>query len=276
MSCFQSLEEETPVKRSRTLFLVPLLTGILASTPGWADSSNSRPAPVQFTYRGGPLIQQAQVSTLFWGSGWKGNTLSAYLNSTVDKLVAPDGTLYLVAKVWSNQAGAPVAFAATAGRRENMSRHLGVGQIQPLTAAAVGEGVKAAAELALSMPAGALQLGLTAGPSAYAPGEPGALTLTVTNPGPAAVTLAFTSSQQYDFEVRLGERTLWRWSAERAFSQALTQRTLGPGERWVVTESWDGRDDQGQFPAPGTYGVVARLTSPANPLTATLPLWIGD
>jgi hypothetical protein len=194
----------------------------------------------------------------------------------VDTLVAPDGTPYLVAKVWSNQAGAPVAFAATAGRPDNMSRHLGVGQIQPLTAAAVGEGVKAAAELALSMPAGALQLGLTAGPSAYAPGEPGALTLTVTNPGPAAVTLAFTSSQQYDFEVRLGERTLWRWSAERAFSQALTQRTLGPGERWVVTESWDGRDDQGQFPAPGTYGVVARLTSPANPLTATLPLWIGD
>ncbi|MGH3579895.1 MAG: BsuPI-related putative proteinase inhibitor, partial [Mycobacterium sp.] len=163
----------------------------------------------------------------------------------VDKLAAPDGTPYSVAKVWSNQAGAPVAFAAAAGGP-------------------------------VPMPAGTLRLGLTAGQSAHSPDEPVVLTLTVTNPGPAPVTVAFPSSQQYDFEVRLGERVLWRWSAERAFLQTLTQRTLGPGERWVVTETWDGRDDQGQFLAPGTYEVVARLTSRANTLAAAVPLLIGD
>ncbi|MGI8970179.1 MAG: BsuPI-related putative proteinase inhibitor, partial [Dehalococcoidia bacterium] len=167
------------------------------------------------------------------------------ISDRVDRLVAPDGTPYLVAKVWSNQAGAPVAFISAAG-------------------------------LAVPLPAGALQLELTAGRSAYSPGPPVVLTLTVTNPGSAPATLAFPSSQQYDFEVRLGERVLWRWSAERAFLQALTQRTMVPGERWVVTETWNGRDDQGQVPAAGTYGAVACLTSPANTFTAALPLRLGE
>jgi hypothetical protein len=125
------------------------------------------------------------------------------------------------------------------------------------------------------VPAGDLQLALTTDKTTYAAGEPVTLTLTVTNPRPTPVALAFASSQQYDFEVRLGERSLWRWSADWAFAQMLTRRVLGPGERWVVFETWDGRDDQGQRPAPGTYEIVARLTSRKDPLTVCLPLHIG-
>jgi hypothetical protein len=176
----------------------------------------------------------------------------------VDTLVTPDGTQYRVAKVWSNQDHAPISFAPAARK------------------GATTQPVAVVDAPTVAGPSGALQMTLTAGNSIHAAGEPVTMTLTVTNPRPAPVTLAFAWSQQYDFEVRLGPKTLWRWSTDRVFAQALTHRVLGPSEKWVLTESWDGRDDEGQIMAPGSYEIVARLTTLEETPTASIPLLIGD
>ncbi|HEY7769673.1 BsuPI-related putative proteinase inhibitor [Longimicrobium sp.] len=95
--------------------------------------------------------------------------------------------------------------------------------------------------------------------------QPGAdsvrLTLQVTNAGTTPVTLSFSSGQSYDFAVRSGGTTLWTWSADRSFMQALRTETLGAGETRTWSESWT--------PPRGTSGsltAVATLTSTSHPV----------
>jgi hypothetical protein len=95
--------------------------------------------------------------------------------------------------------------------------------------------------------------------------QPGAdsvrLTLQVTNAGTTPVTLSFSSGQTYDFAVRAGGNSLWHWSADRGFMQALRSETLAAGETRTWSESWT--------PPPGTRGpltAVAMLTSTSHPV----------
>lgn len=95
--------------------------------------------------------------------------------------------------------------------------------------------------------------------------QPGAdsvrLTLQVTNAGTTPVTLSFSSGQSYDFAVRSGGTTLWTWSADRGFIQALRSETLAAGETRTWSEGWT--------PPRGTSGTltaVARLTSTSHPV----------
>lgn len=64
------------------------------------------------------------------------------------------------------------------------------------------------------------------------------LVLQVTNAQDAPVELEFRSGQSFDFVVLQGERELWRWSADRMFTQALRSETLAPGETRTYTASW--------------------------------------
>ncbi|HZG43818.1 MAG TPA: BsuPI-related putative proteinase inhibitor [Longimicrobium sp.] len=98
--------------------------------------------------------------------------------------------------------------------------------------------------------------------------QPGAdsvrLTLQVTNAGTTPVTLSFSSGQSYDFAVRGGGTTLWTWSADRTFIQALRSETLAAGETRTWSESWT--------PPRGTSGpltAVATLTSTSHPVERT-------
>jgi hypothetical protein len=120
--------------------------------------------------------------------------------------------------------------------------------------------------------ASGLQLRLTSDRSAYKAGDPVMLTLTVTNPGATPVTLQFPSAQQYDFEVRRGGQAIWRWSAGRMFTQALTSLTIGPGEKRVFTQTWNQRDDNGQAVAAGSYEAVGTLTTMDRPQPQSPPL----
>ncbi|WP_420126677.1 BsuPI-related putative proteinase inhibitor [Longimicrobium sp.] len=82
------------------------------------------------------------------------------------------------------------------------------------------------------------------------------LTLQVTNPSAAPVAFTFPSGQSYDFAIRAGGAEVWRWSADRGFTQAVRTVTLAPGETWTFGERW--------APPPGTRGeftAVGRLTS---------------
>lgn len=62
--------------------------------------------------------------------------------------------------------------------------------------------------------------------------------LQVTNTGSAPVELEFPSGQTHDFVVSRGGAELWRWSADRVFTQALRVDTLAPGETRAFRGSW--------------------------------------
>jgi hypothetical protein len=87
------------------------------------------------------------------------------------------------------------------------------------------------------------------------------LLLQVTNTATAPVRLSFSSGQTYDFTVRAGGTTLWTWSADRTFIQALRTETLAAGETRTFTETW--------MPPRGTTGTLtaeATLTSTSHPV----------
>ncbi len=62
--------------------------------------------------------------------------------------------------------------------------------------------------------------------------------LQVTNAGSAPVELEFPSGQTHDFVVSRAGAELWRWSADRVFTQALHGETLAPGETRAFEGSW--------------------------------------
>jgi hypothetical protein len=112
---------------------------------------------------------------------------------------------------------------------------------------------------------------VTTDKAAYVMGEAIAVTLVVTNPTDAPITLNFSSGQQYDFIVRdaMGAE-VWRWSRGRGFIQALTALTLQPRETELFTERWDQRRNvgqEGQPVPPGAYSVTGVLTSSPNART---------
>src|SRR5688572_18186054 len=90
------------------------------------------------------------------------------------------------------------------------------------------------------------------------------LTLQVTNATAGPLTLAFTSGQTYDFAVLRGAETLWTWSADQSFMQALRDETLAPGETRTYTESWAPAQ-----PPRGELTARAWLTSSSHPLERT-------
>ena len=86
------------------------------------------------------------------------------------------------------------------------------------------------------------------------------LSLRIENAGPDPVTLGFRTGQRAEFTAYPagegpagpdGDRAeaVWRYGAERAFTQALGSETLAPGEGVSYEVTW-------RSPPPGTYRVV--------------------
>ena len=113
----------------------------------------------------------------------------------------------------------------------------------------------------------ALQLTLTTPQPSWAAGDTAVAVLTLRNTGAEPAVLNFTSGQRYDFFLRGGgSETLWTWSADKGFIQALGQETVPPGEQVV----WEERIP---LPAePGTYMLSASVTSPDAPTVAPVPM----
>ncbi len=78
------------------------------------------------------------------------------------------------------------------------------------------------------------------------------LEIHVTNVTSSPISLEFTSTQRYDFEIatQTGE-SIWRWSAARSFAQALGQEVLQPGDSRRYTATWEGADREGDFIVTG-------------------------
>ncbi|MDB4948160.1 MAG: hypothetical protein JWM27_809 [Gemmatimonadetes bacterium] len=72
------------------------------------------------------------------------------------------------------------------------------------------------------------------------------LVLQVTNAGSAPVALTFGTGQSFDFAVARGGTELWRWSADRMFTQAVRETSVAPGQTLRYEATWT--------PPAGTHG----------------------
>lgn len=100
--------------------------------------------------------------------------------------------------------------------------------------------------------------------SVEAAGDTVRMTLQVTNATAGPLTLAFSSGQTYDFAVLRGGETVWQWSADKRWMQALRDETLAAGETRTYTEPWvPGTAARGELTARGW------LTSSSHPVERT-------
>jgi hypothetical protein len=108
---------------------------------------------------------------------------------------------------------------------------------------------------------------LTTARATRAPGDTVVAVLQLVNQGGGEATVPFTSGQRYDLAlVAEAGDTLWRWSNERGFIQALGEERLAPG----ASLHWE---EAVVLPmAPGRYLLTAWITSPDAPAAEPLLL----
>ena len=125
-------------------------------------------------------------------------------------------------------------------------------------------------EARTAMPDSQLTVSLATDKPRYAPGEPITFTLTARNGGSQPVTLHFSSGQRYDFTFDdAGGRTVWRWSADKAFIQVLGDETLTAGGALVYRERFEERL------VPGMYRITGMVTAMGGALRATATVAVG-
>jgi hypothetical protein len=95
----------------------------------------------------------------------------------------------------------------------------------------------------------------------YALGESVKMTLTLTNASQRPLKLNFRSGQTFDFVVKRGRVEVWKWSHEKAFTQALQDLMLAPNETKRFEATWDQKDKQGKQVGDGRYAVTGIVTA---------------
>jgi len=87
------------------------------------------------------------------------------------------------------------------------------------------------------------------------------LEIHVTNVTSSPIVLEFMTTQRYDFEVSSADGDpVWRWSADKAFGEALGSESLEPGESRRYEATWAGGGGSGDFIA------TARIVSANYPV----------
>lgn len=109
---------------------------------------------------------------------------------------------------------------------------------------------------AVERSAGRLRLGLVVTKAVYVAGEPVEARLTLRNDGDAPVRVQFGSGQRFDVVIRRRGALIWRWSYDKAFTQAIQETTVRPGEALTFRAAWDQLDLQGRRVTPGEYEIV--------------------
>ncbi len=122
-------------------------------------------------------------------------------------------------------------------------------------------GLSCASGVEVSDPA--IEISVTTDRATYAPDEPIAIRLDVTNRTDTVVVFHFSDGQRYDFLIRdEGGETRWRWSADKSFIQVLGDEQLAPGDTLTYQERFAGPLSS------GTYAVVGALVATNFPLLA--------
>ena len=114
-----------------------------------------------------------------------------------------------------------------------------------------------------------LTVRVTTNKATYEAGEPIQLELILENQGSESITLEFSSSQRYDFEIRNAEdEAIWRWSDEIGFAQMLGSEIVEPGGQLHYEEEFAMALDA------GTYRVIGYVTSRGGELRGELEITI--
>lgn len=83
--------------------------------------------------------------------------------------------------------------------------------------------------------------------------QDGDYALVITNGTEEDVTLSFTSGQQFDYQlINDAKETVYTWSMNKSFTQALSEKTLAPGEEWELPLDLKNELSSMSVPA-GTY-----------------------
>jgi len=104
---------------------------------------------------------------------------------------------------------------------------------------------------------GALRLEASLSQRVFAPGEPVEVTVVARNVASTPLGLVFSSGQRVDLIIRRprGDE-VWRWSHDKAFTQAIQTLVLRPQETSMLRVAWDQRDLQGRRVDPGPYEAI--------------------
>jgi hypothetical protein len=94
-------------------------------------------------------------------------------------------------------------------------------------------------------------------------------TLRIANNGASGVDLTFGSGQRYDFVVSEAGEEIWRWSADRMFTQVVGEEHLGASTVLEYGESWDPGGREGVFRA------IGRLMSSNHPVELETEFELG-
>jgi len=100
-------------------------------------------------------------------------------------------------------------------------------------------------------------------------GRPVTWRLQVTNRGSGPVALKFSSSQEGDVALLKGGAEVYRWSANRLFSQALRELDLAGGE----THTFELEERSLGAPA-GDYDLVAQVAADPSPGAVRRPVTV--
>jgi hypothetical protein len=86
---------------------------------------------------------------------------------------------------------------------------------------------------------GNVTMTFTVTPARPRAGQAVRLTLRLVNNAARQMSLTFPTSQKYDFWITSGTREVWRWSADRMFTQDVTRQELAGQTVAVFSESWN-------------------------------------
>lgn len=104
---------------------------------------------------------------------------------------------------------------------------------------------------------------------AAAQGDSVEFLLQVTNTTGSAVDVVYPTGQSFDFVVSdSGGREVWRWSADRMFTQAVRAEELAPGETITHSAVWWAADQpRGEYSVLGTLTVADRAVQQRTEFT---------
>lgn len=134
--------------------------------------------------------------------------------------------------------------------------------------AALATGLLVAPACGLS-PEKDLSLAVRAGGRTFKSGQAIPLELVVRYGGKNPLTLNFSTSQRYDFQIESEGKILWRWADGRMFAQVVGQFDLSPG----LPEVHYRAHFRGRLP-PGHYTARGFLTTRSRTLSAAIPITV--
>jgi hypothetical protein len=123
-----------------------------------------------------------------------------------------------------------------------------------------------------SVQAGSIRFEIDVPPEVPA-GEPVPITLRATNTGAKPVDL-YLRGREIAFDITVTRESgeiVWRRLEGRVVPAILQIRTLGPGERLELSETWNQRTNAGTQVAPGLYRVQGTFPTDARRPEQTPP-----